>query len=131
MRGRGLESRDLGEMPPVRNVLPVKRCQDRLPACLTFILSPIVLLHRFFSLFKLSARNLPRKERGRNSQVPHEWEQGWGPCPALGGAMEGAGEGTAALGTGESLGVREHSVGPAVMWGGDVGSRGLPRRGVT
>lgn len=68
MRGRGLESRDLGEMPPVSNVPPVNGCQHCLPSCLTFILSPIVLLHRFFSLFKLSARNLPRKQRGGSCQ---------------------------------------------------------------
>lgn len=55
-------------MSPVSNVPPVNRCQDRLPSCLTFILSPIVLLHRFFSLFKLSARNLPRKQRGGSRQ---------------------------------------------------------------
>lgn len=36
----------------------------------------MVLLHRFFSLFRLSARNLPGKE---GSGCHLEWEKGWGP----------------------------------------------------
>lgn len=63
----------------------VKRCLHRLPVCLTFILSPIVLLHRFFSLFKLSARNLPRnrgegavrcRTSGSGAGVPVQHQEG-------------------------------------------------------
>lgn len=98
MQGRGPESRDLGELLPVSNVPPVNRCQDRLPSCLTFILSPIVLLHRFFSLFKLSARNLPRKQRGGSRQPAAHVGAGLGSLSgtergheALGGSGRGDG----------------------------------------
>ena len=37
------------------------KLSSHLLGSLTFIFSPIVLLHRFFSLFKLSARNLPEE----------------------------------------------------------------------
>lgn len=45
----------------------------------------MVLLHRFFSLFRLSARNLPGKE-GRGCQP--EWERGWGAHLVQRGNME-------------------------------------------
>lgn len=45
----------------------------------------MVLLHRFFSLFRLSARNLPGKE---GSGCHLEWEKGWGPHLVQRGDME-------------------------------------------
>lgn len=80
-------------MPPVSNFLPVNCCQDCLPSCLTFILSPIVLLHRFFSLFKLSARNLPRKQRGGNHQPAAQVGVGLGSLPGTESSRKTSGGG--------------------------------------